>query len=100
MVFHLVDEESWVRAVARGEYAPPSLTTEGFVHLSTRAQVAGTAQRFFAGRTDMLVLHVDETKLTAPLKYEAADGQQFPHYYGPLPLTAVTKVEALKDWKA
>ena len=99
MIFHLVDEESWVRAVARGEYAPPPLQSEGFIHLSTQAQVAGTAERFFAGRTDMLVLHVDEAKLTARLKYEPADGQQFPHHYGPLPLVAVTKVQALKDWE-
>lgn len=100
MIFHLVDEEAWVRAVARGEYAPASLAQEGFVHLSTAAQVRGTFERFFAGRTDLLVLHVDEAKLTAPLKYEASEpGQLFPHHYGPLPLSAVAKVEAFKDWK-
>lgn len=100
MIFHLVDEASWVRAVASGAYHPPSLAAEGFVHLSTGAQVRGTAERFFKGRADMLVLHVDEAKLPGPLKYEEGEpGQLFPHHYGPLPLAAVVKVTALKDFE-
>ena len=92
MIFHLVDSVSWALAQQRGEYRPDSLQTQGFVHLSTRAQVLATARRFFAGRTDLLLLHVDEAQLAGALKYEEGEpGQLFPHFYGPLPLSAVVK---------
>lgn len=92
VIFHLVDEASWAVAVERGEHRPASLSSQGFVHLSTRAQVLGTANRFFAGRHDMLLLHVDEARLPGVLKYEEGEpGQLFPHLYGPLPVAAVVK---------
>lgn len=97
MIFHLVDAASWALAQERGEHRPPSLQAQGFVHLSTRDQVLATANRFFAARTDLVLLHVDELKLSGTLKYEEGEpGQLFPHFYGPLPLTAVTRVGPLK----
>ena len=97
MIFHLVDSASWALAVKCGEHRPASLQAQGFVHLSTRAQVLGTANRFFAGRTDLLLLHVDETRLVGTLKYEEGEpGQLFPHFYGPLPVAAIVKVVVLK----
>ena len=97
MIFHLVDSASWQLALQRGEHRPESLQTVGFVHLSTGAQVLGTANRFFAGRLDLLLLHVDETRLVGTLKYEEGEpGQLFPHFYGPLPVAAVVKAVALK----
>jgi uncharacterized protein (DUF952 family) len=41
----------------------------------------------------MFLLNVDESKLHAELKYEAADGELFPHLYGPLNLDAIVKVD-------
>ncbi len=94
MIFHLVDAASWAKALEKGEYRPASVDLEGFVHLSTQAQVAATANRFFKGRSDLLLLHVDDAQLGAALRFEEGEpGELFPHFYGPLPLTAVTKVE-------
>ena len=96
MIFHLVDSEAWALAVKCGEHRPPSLQAQGFVHLSTREQVLGTANRFFAGRTDLLLLHVDEARLVGTLKYEEGEpGQLFPHLYGPLPVAAIVKAVVL-----
>ena len=37
-----------------------------------------------------MILLIDETDLEAELKWEEADGHQFPHLYGPLNLDAVS----------
>ena len=93
MIFHLIDAAAWDTALERGEHRPPSLAAQGFVHLSRQEQVLGTANRFFSGRTDLLLLHVDDTQLTDGLKYEEGEpGELFPHLYRPLPVAAVLKV--------
>jgi uncharacterized protein (DUF952 family) len=71
---------------------------EGFIHLSTAEQVASTANRIFKNQSDLLLLHVDTTKLPQPLKYELAEPNlpPFPHLYCELPLDAVTHVQELK----
>lgn len=93
MIFHLVDRPSWDAALQLGEHRPASLRAQGFVHLSTVDQVLETANRFFAGHTDLLMLLVDESQLEGLLKYEEGEpGQLFPHFYGPLPVRAVSAV--------
>ena len=91
IVFHITDRAAWHQAVAAGTYRAPSLDTEGFIHCSTREQIPGTLARFFAGRTDLVLLFIDETRTGAELRWE--DG--FPHLYGPLPVNAVVDVTDL-----
>jgi uncharacterized protein (DUF952 family) len=95
-LFHLISRVDWEEARAQGEVRPPSLVVQGFVHLSTRAQVLGTANRFFRGRGDILVLCLDPARLGAAVRFEEGEpGQLFPHLYGPLPVAAVTSAEPL-----
>jgi uncharacterized protein (DUF952 family) len=42
-----------------------------------------------------VLLHVSTERLSEPLKFEAADGDRFPHLYGALNLDAVTDVTPL-----
>lgn len=73
----------------------PSLESEGFIHFSFAEQLAATAGRHYAGRTDLIVLRTDPTKLLdSPLIVEDSygSGQSYPHLYGPLPVGAVTDV--------
>lgn len=91
-VYHLVRPENWVGA---GDYAPASLEAEGFIHFSTREQVAGSANRFFRSARELLVVEVDPSLLDAELRYELADGQSFPHLYGPLNPSAVVSIHTL-----
>jgi uncharacterized protein (DUF952 family) len=87
-LLHLIGEADWATAQAAGVYAPPSLRTEGFVHFSRPDQVEATADRFYAGRADLLLLEVDPTGLD--LRWEEGEpGEDFPHVYEPIPLTAV-----------
>ena len=92
-IFHLLARAEWERAKAAGRYAPPSLAELGFIHFCEDRQLLATARRWFPGRDDLIVLAVREDRVGAEVRREPADGDRFPHLYGPLPLEAV--VEAL-----
>lgn len=90
-IFHVVDRQTWHTAVARGEYQPASLRSEGFVHCSFADQLPGTLRRHFAGVPDLLVLELDASRFHDVLRVEdtTGDGESFPHLYGPVPIDAV-----------
>ncbi len=81
----------WERAQQNGEYAAASLGTEG-IPCSAPEQVAKTANRFYRGQQDLLLLVIAAGRVAAEIRYEAADGggDLFPHLCGPLNLEAVT----------
>lgn len=91
MILHITTEEEWACSRSRGHHEAPSLTDEGFIHCSTPAQIAATANRFYAGREDLILLSIDPGKLAAEIKYENTEGgsELFPHVYGPIELAAV-----------
>ncbi|MBZ5580060.1 MAG: DUF952 domain-containing protein [Acidobacteriia bacterium] len=98
-LFHLATRNAWQQAVAHGTYAPESLQTEGFIHCSTVAQIVETANRWYRGRSDLLLLQIDARRLTADLRHEPPvhpgderRAQCFPHIYGPLNLDAVDRM--------
>ena len=109
IITHITTIAAWTAARTAGTYAPPSLKSEGFVHLSTPEQVAATASRYFTGQTDLILLVFEEVTLSAtgegklrfeapaPLPTSTTTGQGhpnsgspaparglFPHYYGPI----------------
>lgn len=70
---------------------------DGFIHLSTAAQLAGTLDRHFAGKNDLVVLAVDLARLADAVRWEPSrGGQLFPHVYGALPMDAVTAAAPLE----
>src|SRR4051794_13490792 len=92
-IYHITSRDAWQQAQAAGSYRADTLSTEGFIHTSTGAQVARTANRFYHGRAGLVLLAIDPVQLSAELRYEAAsDSELFPHIYGPLNLDAVTAV--------
>ncbi|WP_167103204.1 DUF952 domain-containing protein [Mycobacterium sp. DL592] len=96
-LLHLCGRRDWDDARGVGELCPSSLTDVGFVHLSAPHQVHLPANRLFAGRTDLVLLHIDPRVLTAPLRWEPGvptdpASMLFPHLYGPLPVDAVVEV--------
>ena len=95
MIYHIAQNSDWVEALNAGIYLCESLESEGFIHCSTETQVIRTANRIFTGRTDLILLQIDEESLIPPLVYESAKDaeEQFPHIYGPINLDAITRVE-------
>jgi uncharacterized protein (DUF952 family) len=100
-IYHIVARDEWEAAQAAGAYVPASLTTQGFMHCSTREQVLETANRFFRGQDGLVLLCIDTSRLRVPLRWEppdmpghSVDAQQtlFPHVNGPLDPEAVVSV--------
>lgn len=96
-LLHIISRDEWDHFRPLGAVAPESLGTQGFVHLSTPHQVHLPADRLYSGRTDLLLLHVDPTRLVDPLRFEPGvpgdpESMRFPHLYGPLPVDAVVEV--------
>ncbi|MDV2475774.1 DUF952 domain-containing protein [Rhodococcus zopfii] len=96
-LLHICGRDDWAAAQQDGRVAPDSLDTVGFMHLSTPAQVHLPANRLFAGRRDLVLLHVAPERLSDPVRYEPGvpddpESMRFPHLYGPLPVGAVVDV--------
>lgn len=91
ILLHIVRRVDWQQARANGSYQPESLTQEGFIHCSTPAQVVATANRFFRGQTDLVLLAIARDRVTAEVRddFVATENQAFPHIWGPLNLDAV-----------
>jgi len=95
IVFHIAEPDIW--SADESYYKPDSVEEEGFIHLSTRDQVLATAHRYYAGRTDLVLLAIDIRALEKKVVYENLLGgeQLFPHYYAELPRKAVVQHAAL-----
>lgn len=94
-LFHITTRAAWTEAQRTGTYRPPSLATEGYIHLSTEHQWRGALARFFAGQRELVLLVIDPERLSAPVRYEPADGDVFPHLYGALPPAAVIEIRSI-----
>jgi uncharacterized protein (DUF952 family) len=97
MIYHVTRKEDWANALSKGFYEAPSLKLEGYIHTSAAAQVTGVLERYFENDKELLLLHIDEEKLTSLVKYQLAESidEIFPHIFGPINLDAVIKTEAL-----
>ena len=60
----------------------------------TRARCKTSANRRFSGRTDLVLLEIDRTKLACEVIDENLEGgtDLFPHIYGCLPMSAVVRI--------
>jgi uncharacterized protein (DUF952 family) len=98
MIYHLTSAAEWEDAGNAGEYRVSTrgrtLDEEGFIHCSLAGQVAGVADRFYRGRTGLVLLTIDERRVGPEIRYESPAGtaETFPHIYGPLNLDAVVNV--------
>jgi uncharacterized protein (DUF952 family) len=63
----------------------PADVADGYVHLSTAEQVAGTLDAHFAGQCDLYLAAIDLKKAGAAVRWEKSrGGGSFPHLYGRL----------------
>lgn len=90
-VYKILRPAEWEALRERGETAgAPVDLADGYVHLSTAAQVAETAARHFAGEDGLTLLALEEATLGSALRWEPSrGGALFPHLHGPLRLADV-----------
>ena len=87
VAYKLVDRAERAAALAAGAYAGSAVDlADGYIHMSTAAQLAETARRHYAGKTDLVLVEVALAPLGEALKWEASrGGDLFPHLFAPLP---------------
>jgi uncharacterized protein (DUF952 family) len=93
LLYHLAVGAEWERAQALGEYRRSTIDTtldeEGFIHFSFAHQLQGTADKFYRGRDDIVLLVIHPDRVGAEVRVEGGGSQKYPHLYGPLPVDAV-----------
>lgn len=97
VAYKLVDQDEWAAARGAGAYGGSAVDrADGYIHMSTAAQLAETARRHYAGRDGLLLVEVDTAALGEALRWEPSrGGDLFPHLYGPLPLSAAVSERGL-----
>ena len=95
--YKLIDRDEWAAARTAGAYAGSAVDrADGYIHMSTKAQLAETARRHYAGRSGLMLIEVDIAALGPELRWEASrGGDLFPHLYGALPAAAVVAERTL-----
>lgn len=95
-LFHAALPTDWAAAFGTGEYTTSTrgatLAEVGFIHASTRAQIEGVANRFYADLDELVLLTIDPLKVPHEIRWEPPGpgvDELFPHVYGPLPVSAV-----------
>ena len=95
--YKIIDASEWAAATAAGHYkGSADDLRDGFIHLSTGAQLAGTAAKFFQGQRDLLLVEFRSEDLGTELVWEPSrGGELFPHLYADLPANKALSVRAL-----
>jgi uncharacterized protein (DUF952 family) len=90
LIFKIFQQQEWREASCCGHYdGSDKDRQDGFLHFSTRPQLLGTLQKWYATATDLIVVAVEADTLGPNLRWEPSrNGAFFPHLYGPLPLSA------------
>jgi uncharacterized protein (DUF952 family) len=98
LIYHICTRQAWQKAQQAGYYTADSIAIEGFIHASLAEQVAPSANLFFQGQTDLMVLWIDKNRLISPLVFENTSGgtELFPHIYGTINLDAIEKTSDLE----
>lgn len=93
-IFHITRSDDWKAAIEDGAYRADTISSQGFIHCSTRAQVVTVANRFYRGQRGLVLLIITSERVQPEIRWENLEGgaELFPHIYGPLNLEAVEKV--------
>ncbi|GEQ99041.1 hypothetical protein JCM17844_26780 [Iodidimonas gelatinilytica] len=92
-IYKIMSTAQWQAFKESGHFKGSEIDlADGYIHFSTREQVAETLDRHYKAVPDLVLLSVDVASLDGDaLRWEAArGGQKFPHLYAPLPLHAVS----------
>ena len=92
-IVHICRRTDWQAAQEQGEYRPGDASEAGeFVHCSRPRQALRVANFLFPGKPGLVLLWIDPQRLRSEIRWEPAEGEAFPHIYGPINLEAVVEV--------
>lgn len=96
--YKIVSLEEWQDSLLKNQVVM-SPFDENFIHLATEKQLAHVAQKFWSGKS-YIILKLDSQKITGHLLYETNPGgtTQYYHLYdGKIPLDAVVDITTVKN---
>ncbi len=98
IIYKICNEKEWTKALEKGIYEGSEHDIrDGFIHLSTKSQLEGTLSKHFSNQENLLLIAIEEEKISSNLKYEPArNGELFPHIYGKLETHSVLWVKEIK----
>ncbi|HEX4304160.1 MAG TPA: DUF952 domain-containing protein [Rhizomicrobium sp.] len=91
-IYKIATAADWAAAERAGSFAGSAHDkADGFLHFSTGPQLAETLRLYYAGQNDLVLVAVDAAALGDALKWEhsAARGEDFPHLFALLTMSAV-----------
>lgn len=93
MLYHIVRQDHWDKYKVAFIYFSDNFEQEGFIHFSKESQVLGVLERYYKNEDDLILLSIDESKLTSEIRFEySTNNELFPHLYGGLNLDAIVQV--------
>lgn len=100
LIYHICAAADWQAAQLAGAYrGSDAARADGFLHLSTAEQLAGSLAKHYPEPAGFVILTVRRAALGSELKWEPSrGGALFPHVYGEIPLSAVTAVVPAADF--
>jgi len=97
-VFKIATRAAWGMACKQGVFSgSQDDRRDGFIHLSTHLQHAGTLTKHFKDQVDLILIEFDTDALGGELRGERSRrGDLFPHLYAPLPTAAARAEHSLQ----
>jgi uncharacterized protein (DUF952 family) len=86
-LYHVVTSDDLKSYTASNTYEPESLSTEGYIHFSSKEDVVDVANKYYSDKEDLLLLEVALKGSDTNLKYD----DEKPHYYAGLDLNLVVR---------
>ena len=84
-VYKILPQSEWVKAREERAFRGSSIDLrDGFIHLSTQAQVSETLRLHFSGQRELLLIEFSAKDLDSLVWEPSRGGQLFPHVYSEL----------------
>jgi len=96
-IYKILPKTEWDAAQAAGAFAGSAVDlADGFIHFSGHDTAQRTAELYFTGQSDLMLLTVEADHLGEALKWEASrGGALFPHLFRDLRVDEVIAERAL-----
>ena len=101
IVYKILTIEEWENAQKNNLISTSLDNKDGFVHLSNTKQLAGTLALYFSDQDRVALLQIDVESVRQALVYEKTKpglkrSGEFPHFYGDLKISHISKFWILK----
>lgn len=91
IIYKILCQSEWAELQEAGQFGGSVHDKrDGFIHMSTRAQLQGTLDKHYTQGDEVILAAVRLADIAETVKWEVSrGGAEFPHIYGVLPVSAV-----------